>query len=129
VRLALTKDILSNGSRYVPRLSTRMKTPASRVAANAPACAVEGSHKLGVRSGGNPAAFSAVKTGFPRPPMAWANIGASRRSLRLNHSPMVRTTLEVGRMFTVLPPNSLMIASSYSDNVFSGAFDLTCTIL
>lgn len=65
----------------------------------------------------------------PTPNGAWANIGACRRFLRLSHSPMVRTTLEAGRMFTVLPPNSFMIASSYSDNVFSGAFDLTCTIL
>src|SRR5262249_16718858 len=45
------------------------------------------------------------------------------------HSLIVRTTLEVGRLLTVPPPNSLMIASSYSGNVFTGSFDLASTIL
>ena len=48
---------------------------------------------------------------------------------RHHHSPIVRTTLEVGRALTVLPPNSFIIASSYSGSVVAGAFALTCTIL
>jgi hypothetical protein len=40
----------------------------------------------------------------------------------------VRTTLEVGRARTVLPPNSFLIASSYSGSVVTGSLALTCTI-
>ena len=46
-----------------------------------------------------------------------------------NHSLTVRTTLEVGRALTVLPPNSFMIDSSYSGSVLNGSFAVTCTIL
>ena len=52
-----------------------------------------------------------------------------RNVTSVRHSLMVRTTLEVGRALTVLPPNSFMIASSYSGSVFTGSFALTCTIL
>ena len=42
---------------------------------------------------------------------------------RHHHSPMVRTTLEVGWALTVLPPNSFMIAASYSGSgVFLAGF-------
>jgi hypothetical protein len=47
------------------------------------------------------------------------------RMPRFRHSPTVRTTLEVGRVLTVLPPNSFMIASSYSGRVFTGSFAFT----
>jgi hypothetical protein len=46
-----------------------------------------------------------------------------------HHSSTVRTTLEVGKLLTALPPSSFMIAASYSGSVATGAFALTCTIL
>jgi hypothetical protein len=53
----------------------------------------------------------------------------SQAESTLHHSLTVRTTLEVGRSLTTLPPNSFMIASSYCGSVFTGSFALTCTIL
>jgi hypothetical protein len=41
----------------------------------------------------------------------------------------MRTTLDVGRALTALPPNSFMIAASYSGSVCAGSFALTYTIL
>jgi hypothetical protein len=52
-----------------------------------------------------------------------------RRASRRHHSPTVRTTLEVGKELKALPPNSFMIAVSYSGSVVAGFFALTYTIL
>jgi hypothetical protein len=54
-----------------------------------------------------------------------ADRGNQTRCALSNHSLTARTTLEVGRALTVLPPNSFMIGSSYSGNVFTGSFAVT----
>jgi hypothetical protein len=52
-----------------------------------------------------------------------------RPASRRHHSPTVRTTLDVGRALTALPPNSFMIAASYSGSVVTSSSALTYTIL